>query len=355
MKKSVRLVAGVMGICMLCGCADKKDDSAKSTRDSSLVSESESSASTKETSEETTSETTETTSQEATETTADASSETSEEKTETLTEATTEAPDGGATAEASKKAYEEFLANEREVDASYLKAHAGDISMVEIGKDLKDDLSCKELVSYMGAHPREGIKPDLKVSYSYLDCGQDGVPELLLRAEGFEMYDGQIVIKYIGDKLEIKGFYESWDRSQTVINSAGFFQNGGSGGASTHMCDFGYFDANADLHMTVSIWDQSADYKTMDPKLRAFDEFYKGNEGTGAVVEKVSPEGADPYYTYSFFGDDVDEKIYTEGEIYHVMEGTHLPYVPYPESEKKVDELMGAAAKADPVEWVDVK
>ena len=121
-----------------------------------------------------------------------------------------------------------------------------------------------------------------------------------------------------------------------------------------HFAEFGYLDANADLVTTVMVWEQSDMYVSMDPKLSVFDEYIKTHQDQNIVIIRMQPHGKDFFYTYAL-SDEADEKIYTSGELFELMAGTDLPFVPYPEAKKQLDELRGKSADADPVEWMEIK
>jgi len=97
------------------------------------------------------------------------------------------------------------------------------------------------------------------VDYSYIDCGRDGVNELALRINGLNIYNKDddstlvYIIKNIDGALSLCYYYETWARSDSTMNEYGYYQSGGSNGASNHSSDYGLIDKDGDWQFIVSI------------------------------------------------------------------------------------------------------
>ncbi len=327
MKKSVRVLAGILGIFLLGGCTSKTDKKQSETK---ALETSETSDTVKSESE-------------------DPSSFSSEGSAQETTKKNTDP------ASAAKSAFEAFLKGSTGAETSFLIEHSDDFALVDFSKDLKEEVKLSELTAFMNTHARMHDRSDITVSFCYPDFGSDGVPELLLRVGGFGYSDAQIVVRYADDKLQIKGFYESWERSSTEINSAGAYVCGGAGGAAMHISVFGYLDEQSELHNTLELTEYAAQYEQMDPQFQAFDSYYGENGTPDLVLIRVEVMGDEPFYTYTFNSDNVDEQRYTQGDIFELMEGTKLPYVPFPEAKEKIEKCKGDIFRAPPVEWVKLK
>ena len=97
------------------------------------------------------------------------------------------------------------------------------------------------------------------VSYSYLDLGNDGISEMAVRFEGMGLYASQdnselvYILKEKEGLLELCFMYENWARSESMLNSAGFYTSGGSTSATSHIIQSGYIDAEGIYHFISSV------------------------------------------------------------------------------------------------------
>jgi hypothetical protein len=97
------------------------------------------------------------------------------------------------------------------------------------------------------------------IDYSYIDCGEDGVNELVLRFNGMDIYNKDddsalvYIIKYIDEKISLCYYYETWARSASTMNEYGYCQSGGSNGASNHMIEYSLIDKEGNWQFIVSI------------------------------------------------------------------------------------------------------
>ena len=100
-------------------------------------------------------------------------------------------------------------------------------------------------------------KDMLNVQFSYLDCGQDGVPELAVEIRGISIcayHDDStlfMLIKEKEGKLQCTFAGDQWDRWRATINEAGVYAGVSEGGMTTNG-RIGMFDANAEYHEIFS-------------------------------------------------------------------------------------------------------
>ena len=172
--------------------------------------------------------------------------------------------------------------------------------------------SLEEIVEALAKH-EEYSYMELSLTnteYSMIDCGNDGVPELLATAQLGDEYSLLFIIKEIDGELVICYDQDSWSRSSTVVNEDGTIETSGSGGAAVHVYENAFVDANGDykfyygLEETLSIYDEYYAFKTGE------DYVAINNEGLDWEHIGVRDYYFDPdystrthYYTYFMFDD----------------------------------------------------
>jgi len=90
------------------------------------------------------------------------------------------------------------------------------------------------------------------ISYSMIDCGGDGIQELLVNAP-FGDFEFLMIIKEIDGELVICYDRDSWPRSYVAVNDDGTIEGSGSGAANMSISDYSYVDANGDFHYYYGI------------------------------------------------------------------------------------------------------
>lgn len=141
-----------------------------------------------------------------------------------------------------------------------------------------------------------------KVSYSYLDLGNDGNLEMAVRFEGMGLYASQddseliFVMKEKEGLLELCFAYENWARSESMLNRAGFYTSGGSTSATSYIVESGYIDAEGIYHFISSV-ETEADCSQLS---------YDPTIGTAAqkLAERVG-EGEEPFSLITFCFDEI--------------------------------------------------
>ena len=89
--------------------------------------------------------------------------------------------------------------------------------------------------------------------YRYIDCGEDGVPELCaditFQAEGSsEYFDLTLIIKEIDGELVTCYAADSWSRCWVMVFDNGTISVSGSGGFALHITDYSFIDADGEYH-----------------------------------------------------------------------------------------------------------
>lgn len=160
--------------------------------------------------------------------------------------------------ELSMDVYEKFMKNEAKVsfDRFMPKEDMGE-TIYEKGREYTlSEVLDKVTAYYFPSATNKKIK---YIDYSYIDCGEDGINELVLRLNGMDFYaeddDSALVyiIKYIDGKLSLCYDYKTWARSDTTMNEYGYYESVGSSGASSHGTDYGLIDKDGNWQFIVSI------------------------------------------------------------------------------------------------------
>lgn len=159
------------------------------------------------------------------------------------------------------KAYQRFLNNSEKVYSDkYLqdkKSQQGyfesspftNIFLADNGMTFADFLEkfCKE----MSKEWESPMRPD-DISYSYIDCGNDGIPELALKFAGedskYLIGTDLFIIKLMEDSRLQFIFYDEFGyRSYGDLNEYGYYSNGGANSASSYMSGYSYIDAESNV------------------------------------------------------------------------------------------------------------
>ena len=160
--------------------------------------------------------------------------------------------------ELSMEAYERFMRNEVKVSFDRF------MPVEYMGEALYDkgsEYTLSEILNIITAYYfsyTTNRKIDY-IDYSYIDCGKDGVNELVLRFNGMDIYDKDddstlvYIIKYIDEKLSFCYNYETWARSDSTMNKYGYYQSSGSNGASNYSTEYSVIDKDGNWKPIVFI------------------------------------------------------------------------------------------------------
>lgn len=175
---------------------------------------------------------------------------------------------------------------------------------------------------------------DSVISYTYIDCGRDNIPELLVRLTGdaadeteltmiFKDYDGQIKMCYA---------YITWSRCTISINKNGYLAMYGSSGAYSHNFTDAYIDADGHYQLlTDTIFEGMIDVINCYPGLETLGDNLLNSHAwnDGLYIEGFRFSKDEPYYVTFRFIDNIEpyENVYTEGEYYDIFTTSEVLFV----------------------------
>lgn len=93
-----------------------------------------------------------------------------------------------------------------------------------------------------------------------IDCGEDGVKELLVKFQFGASSSLSMILKDVDGELKYCYSGEAWDRSELIIGDTGIISSAGSGGATVHGEDCAYVDAEGDYHFFYYVEDEGDPY-----------------------------------------------------------------------------------------------
>lgn len=210
------------------------------------------------------------------------------------------------------------------------------------------------------------------IDYSYIDCGKDGVNELVLRLNGMDIYDKDdgstliYIIKYIDGKLSLCYYYETWARSDSTMNEYGYYQSGGSNGASNHSSDYSLIDKDGNWQPIVSIESETdigqlalsdklgqipkvAETKGISSGIEIDTICFYNNENTANSDEDGNKERSYTFYVYDDNMNPIkDANLYKNSIYKEIFDKSKVPFITPDEvstmiSEK--EEKVGATAE----------
>ena len=165
--------------------------------------------------------------------------------------------------------------------------------------------------------------------YSFIDCGNDGNEELILRFD-IGIHDGlqaEIVIKNMDGSLSTCFCVDSWARKNVDINEFGFIHESGSSGANSHSMTEKYIDAKGKCHFLFDCDIESdpvdvlidgelvnLDWKT-ENKVRFFTYHFDQNDYTKDRYYTYTVLPA--YYDENYRGENPNEAMYCTGDVYY--------------------------------------
>lgn len=207
------------------------------------------------------------------------------------------------------------------------------------------------------------------ITYSYIDCGMDGVPELILNI-AVASNDTWVKTFFIKEfDGELKTIYSdlSWSRSNREYNVNGYIKEDGSAGAAVHVYDKSFIDGDGNYHFiytdtsTTSL-NQGPAYvngspltvpsEYVDGEDIAFLEFdFDKDESTPSVYTFIhynTDEFEDvidgSYSSYFYCGVDKDESYYKEGNglyDFYISKGVDIVSI------SDIDQMIADKEKAE--------
>lgn len=266
----------------------------------------------------------------------------------------------------SMAAYEKFMKNE--IKVSFDRFMPEDLYIKGRGYTLSEVLDIVT-ASYFEYRTNKKIK---NIDYSYIDCGKDGVNELVLRLNGMDIYSKNdnstlvYIIKYIDGKLYLCYSYKTWARSDTTMNEYGYYQSGGSNGASNHGSEDGLIDKDGNWQFIVSIeyetninqlvWSDGlgqipkvAKKKGITDRIE-LDTIWFDNNEKAANSDMTDNEGC--FYTFYVYDGDMnpikDVNLYTNSIYKEIFDEAKVPFITPDEVStmiSKKEEKVGATSE----------
>ncbi len=273
--------------------------------------------------------------------------------------------------ELSMEAYEKFMKNETKV--SFDRFMPKDYTEEALFKK-ENEYTLSEVLDIITAYYFEN-STNKKIEYidhSYIDCGKDGVNELVLRFNGMDIYDKDddstlvYIIKYIDEKLSLCYYYETWARSNSTMNEYGYYQSGGSNGASNNTVEYGIIDKAGNWKLIVAIeseldinqlaWSDElgqipkvAETKGISGEIEVDTICFDKNENTPNSDEVSNKECL---YTFYVYDDDWEPSentnLYTNSIYKDIFEEALVPFITPDEVSNMIsdkEEKVGATAE----------
>ena len=162
-------------------------------------------------------------------------------------------------------------------------------------------------------------KKSSDTTYTMIDCGSDGVPELLTETSFDPEFTLYMIIKEIDGELVICFDQDSWSRSEVQVEADGKITSGGSGGAAVHIMDYAYVDAKGDYKFfygceeTITLYGDYYLYDKTDYQVLPVDGLDVDHIGIRDYYFEADYEQRTHYYEY-FMIDDNYEDVTTDAD-----------------------------------------
>ncbi|MCR4807665.1 MAG: hypothetical protein K5857_08300 [Lachnospiraceae bacterium] len=191
-------------------------------------------------------------------------------------------------------------------------------------------------------------------SYTYIDCGEDGVEELAVwfnfGMNGIGDYDNALCVFYCDDEGEVHIIgYDYWGyRSQLTLNEYGYVTNGGSGGAAV-FCEDRYF-FNAD-HERIFLYSMEEEMELKEPMVNKY--YLKNGFDRTDYPEKEYDENGKGYtvYMYSFKEHDYDNDSEDTDYYEKYYKDYMYAFTDYRDEPAAPDEKLADFYKKENVKW----
>lgn len=162
-------------------------------------------------------------------------------------------------------------------------------------------------------------KKSSDTTYTMIDCGSDGVPELLTETSFDPEFTLYMIIKEIDGELVICFDQDAWSRSEVQVEADGKITSGGSGGAAVHIMDYAYVDAKGDYKFfygceeTITLYGDYYLYDKTDYQVLPVDGLDVDHIGIRDYYFEADYEQRTHYYEY-FMIDDNYEDVTTDAD-----------------------------------------
>lgn len=273
-------------------------------------------------------------------------------------------------AEDMKAAYQAFLNGEKTV-----KSSNSSISWLEANKEYNYTQMCEAYAKYLSEDFDESELIDSQ--YAYIDCGDDGVPELALN-QIYSIYVDESnlisVIKYIDGQLYVVSSIGGFYRSFVDLNEYGYLTYGGSNGALEYYVE--YRVINKDGEETF-LYSETADGCMADAYISTYDfpthsapegypeDVYGDYEDSITCLKYNFTEyGADEdeYYKNNFFTfcDDEGKYVAPNDSLAQIYKDNGIAYYDVDTSNKMINDHVSSLGVTDKIksgntpEWISM-
>ncbi len=216
------------------------------------------------------------------------------------------------------KLYEAFLAGEAKVIMPASSDHGSEFGFSykeiipdgsECSLDEIQDAFRKHISSVYEMTEDDLAGYEFESEHAYIDCGADGMPELLVTEKLYYIMNESVlfmIIKADGNQLKLCYNGSGSARSSISVNEFGYVSRDGSGGASYHYFEHGFVDADGNWHFLygnelTSSLDDYAEI-SMDGKMYKIPDKVKSEFKDIAFLQVYFDEAAeeDRKYTCSY-------------------------------------------------------
>ena len=228
---------------------------------------------------------------------------------------TSEPQESSASGEKSMELYELFLKNEATVLIN-TENDFGEYWNLDSLKNMDVTLEAlsKSIIDYFTAdNPSSRLRFE-GIDYAYIDCGNDGDPELLLRfntPDSGDSWQEYIVIKAVDGILETVYSNIAWGRSRLYFNEYGYIFSDGSAGATEHIFDKSFIDSAGKLHFIYS------DYSTSGIMAGNIGSVIAVNGEVYSVPNEILTDDEYVFFSFDFFNtpESYFDDIYTYAKV----------------------------------------
>ena len=150
-------------------------------------------------------------------------------------------------------------------------------------------------------------------TYTMIDCGSDGIPEMLTETFFDPEFTLYMIIKDIDGELVICFDQDAWSRSDLQVEADGKISSGGSGGAAIHIVDYAFVDAKGDYKFfygceeTLTLYNDIYLYDKTDYQVLPVDGLDVDHIGIRDYYFEADYEQRIHYYEYFMINDNYED------------------------------------------------
>ncbi|WP_026519299.1 hypothetical protein [Butyrivibrio sp. FCS006] len=150
-------------------------------------------------------------------------------------------------------------------------------------------------------------------TYTMIDCGSDGIPEMLTETFFDPEFTLYMIIKDIDGELVICFDQDAWSRSDLQVEADGKISSGGSGGAAIHIVDYAFVDAKGDYKFfygceeTLTLYNDIYLYDKTDYQVLPVDGLDVDHIGIRDYYFEADYEQRTHYYEYFMINDNYED------------------------------------------------